>query len=128
MFSFVFDLFAVLLAQSVHDAQPETKRVVIDDGAMPVRFGHAHWLNFHAMPLCVFHDCRRRVKAHRLIVQKTRVKFRSAMHFQISAAIGENGETDRMRFRKSVQRKRRDRVNDLIDLIGGDAFAFHGCA
>ena len=47
------------------------------------------------------------------------------MHFQIRTAVSENGETDRVRLGKSVKRKRRDRLNNLVDLVRGNAFSFH---
>src|SRR5438132_11075837 len=80
------------------------------------------------MPLRVFHNGSRRVKTHRLIVEQTGVKLGRAMDFQIRAPISQNCKTDRVRFRKSVKRKRTDRLNDLVDLVRRDGFALHRCA
>src|SRR2546421_11091356 len=62
----VFNLLAVLLAQFVHYAKAESKRVVVQNRATPIRSLHADRLHFHAMSLRVFHNCRGRIKTHRL--------------------------------------------------------------
>ena len=62
--------------QSVHHAKSQSNRVVCNHRAIPFRLRYAHWLHFHAMALRVFHNCRRSVKTHRLIVNQTRVKLR----------------------------------------------------
>ena len=79
------------------------------------------------MPLRVFHNGSRRIKAHRLIVEQTGVKLRRAMHFQIGAAVSKNRKADRVRFRKSVKRKRRDRMDDLVDLVRRNILPLHRC-
>ena len=73
----------------------------------------------------VFHNCRRSVEAHRLIVNQTRVKLRRTMRFQIGAPIGQNRETNRMRFRKSVKRERRDRMQNFLNHLRRDLIARH---
>ena len=122
------ELFSVFLTQSVYDAKSETHRVVIDDCAMPIGLQHANRFHVYTVPLRVLHNRCRSVKTHRLIVQQAGVKFRCAMHFEIGAAVSQNREADRMRFGKAVKRKRRNRLNDIFDLVGRDAFAFHGGA
>ena len=77
------------------------------------------------MSLRILYNRRRSVETHRLIVQQAGIKFRRAMHFQICAAVSENGETDRVRFGKPVKGERRDRLNDFVDLVRRNAFAFH---
>ena len=102
------------------DAKPEPNRVVGHNRATPIRAHHADRLHLHPMPLRILHDRRRRVETHRLIVQQAGVKLRRAMHLQIGAAIGENREADRVRLRKSVERKRRDRLQNLLDRLRRD--------
>src|SRR5438046_3552685 len=111
------ELLGMLLPKTVHHTKSEAKSIVIDHGAAEIGFRRADRLDLHSMPLRVFHNGSRRIKAHRLIVEQTGVKLRRAMHFQIRARISQNGKTDRMRFRKSVKRKRRDRMNNLVDLV-----------
>ena len=116
------ELFGMLLSKPVHHTKSEAKSIVIDHGAAEIGFGHADRLDLHSVPLRVFHNGSRRIKAHRLIVEQTGVKLRRAMHFQIRARISQNGKTDRMRFRKSVS------ANDVIEwmilsiLSGGTFF------
>src|SRR5437667_9150947 len=99
------ELFGVFLPQSVYHAKSEPKRVVVQNRAAPIRFHDADRLDLHSVSLRIFDNCCRRIKTHWLIVEQTRVKFGCAMHFQICAAVSENGETDRVRFRKSVESK-----------------------
>ena len=66
------------------------------------------------MPLRVFHQGCGRIKSHGLIVQHRRGKRRQVMAFQIRAGIREQRKTGGMRFRKSVQRKRSDRLHNAI--------------
>ena len=75
------ELFSVFLAQSVYDAKSETHRVVIDDSAVPIGLQYANRFHVYTVPLRILHNRCRRVKAHRLIVNKAGVKFRCAMHF-----------------------------------------------
>src|SRR6266480_2796478 len=85
------DLFGMFLAQSVHHTKSKSKSIVVDHGAAEIGFRDADRLDLQSMPLGVFYNCRRRIKTHRLIIEQTRIKLRRAMHFQIRAAIGENG-------------------------------------
>ena len=77
------------------------------------------------MALGIGHNRGRRIKTHRLIVEQTRIELRRAMHFQIRAPIREDGETDRVRFRKSIERKRADRLQDFLDHFRRDVVAHH---
>ena len=75
------EFFAMLLPQSIHHAKSQSHCVIIDNGAPPIRMRDADRLNLQSMPLRIFDNSRRGVKAHGLIVQQTRIKFGRAMHF-----------------------------------------------
>ena len=115
----------MLLTQSVHHTKSEPKCGVVQNGAAPIRFLNADRLHFDAVPLRIFHDRCRRIKTHRLIVDQTRVKLGGAVHFQIGAAVGENGKANGVGFRKTIERERCDRVQHLFDHVGRDVVARH---
>src|SRR5262245_61697446 len=81
MFSFSLDLFAMFLAQSIYDTQPKSECVIVDNRATPLGLRDANRFDLEAVPLRIFYNRCRRVKAHWLIVNKACVKFRCAMHF-----------------------------------------------
>ena len=68
------------------------------------------------------------VEPHRLIVEERRVKRRRVVHLQIRARVGQQREARRVRFGKSVQRKRSDRQGDLIGGLAGNALPRHPLA
>src|SRR4030095_6580449 len=84
------ELFSVFLAQSVYHAKSETHRVVIDDCALPIGLQHANRFDVYTVPLCIFHNRRWRVEAHRLIVNEARVKLLCAVAFLNRTAISPN--------------------------------------
>ena len=88
--------FRVFLPQSVHHGKSQAHGVIGNNCAAPCRFLHTNRLNLQPVPARIFHNCGRSVKTHWLIVQQTCIKLRRAMHFQIGAAISENGKTDRV--------------------------------
>ena len=117
--------FAMLLPQTVHHAKSQSHGAVGNHRAKPGGFPRAHGQDPRPMPLRVFHDRGRRVKTHWLIVEQARIKLRRAMHLQIRASIREDREADRVRFRKSVKRKRGDRLQDLLDHVRRDLVPLH---
>src|SRR5947208_2085116 len=69
------DLLGMFPSQPVHNTKSKPESVVIQNGAAEIGFRDANRLDLHPMPLCVFDECRRRIKTHRLIVEQARVKF-----------------------------------------------------
>src|SRR6516165_9314570 len=62
--------------------------------------------DFKAAALCIFNQGCRRIKTHWLIIKQAHKEFGGTMHLQPGTGVGNQCETDRMRFRKSVERKR----------------------
>ena len=85
-------------------------------GMLDVDAGEAH-----AAALRVFDERGRMIKPHRLVVEQRRVERGRKMRLQIRAGIREQREAGRVRFGKSVQRKGRDRRDDLLGRVAGDA-------
>src|SRR3954465_10134457 len=77
------------------------------------------------MALGIFHQCGRMVETHRLIVKYGRRKCREVMAFKISARVGEQRKTGGVRFRKSVERERRNGLDNLILHATHDAVLLH---
>src|SRR4051812_525480 len=98
----------MFLPQTIHDTESQTYPLVRLNCTTPFRLGHADRAHSDAVPPGVFHDRGRSIKSHGLIVQEAGVKLRRTMHFEIRASVGQNRKTDRVRLRKSVERKRRD--------------------
>ena len=94
-----------LLAQPANVIEPQTHTVAIFNGAKPLRFLHIHGQKMQAVALGVFHQSRRMIKPHGLLIQNRRGERRQVMALQISAGIGDQSETRGVRFGKSVQRK-----------------------
>ena len=68
------------------------------------------------------------VEPHGLIVEERRVERRRVVHLQVRTRIREQRETCRVRLRKSVQRKRGDRQDDLLHRVRRDALLRHALA
>ena len=84
----------MLLAQSIHHTKAKAKGVVIKNAATPARTLDANRPYVYPVALRIFHDRSRGIESHRLIVEKTGIKFRTAMDLQIGAGVGQDGETD----------------------------------
>ena len=95
---------------------PQRKRAVgfVFDRARPIGDLDIDWLDAQAMPLCIFHQHRRTVKAHRLVVQNRACKCCEVFHLEISRGIRDQRKAGGMRFRKTVERKRADVLNDRV--------------
>jgi hypothetical protein len=81
IFALPHEFFGVFLPQSVRDAKSQTHCVVIDNCAAPIGLQNANRFDLQPVSLGIFHDRRRGIKAHRLIIEQTRVKFWRPMHF-----------------------------------------------
>jgi hypothetical protein len=81
IFALPHEFLGVFLSQSVHHAKPQTHCVVIDNRTTPIGLRNANRFDLQPMSLRVFHNRCRGVKAHRLIIEQTRVKLRRPMHF-----------------------------------------------
>src|SRR5258705_5242400 len=68
------------------------------------------------------------IKAHGLIVQKCRSEGCQVMTLQVGAGISDQGEAGGMRFRKSVQSKRSDRLDDLLLRLANNSVPRHAGA
>ena len=66
------------------------------------------------MTLRVLNDRERLIETHRLIVEGRRSERREVMTFQIRAGVSEQSKTGGVRFRKTIERKRRDLFDNLI--------------
>ena len=78
-----------------------------------------------AAALCIFNQGCRRIKTHGLIIKQAHKEFGGTMHLQPATGVGNQCETDRMRFRKSVERKRRDRMQDFLNHVRRDPITRH---
>ena len=77
------------------------------------------------MPLSIFDNGGGMIKTHGLIIQKRGGKCGQVMAFQISAGIGKQGETGRVRFRKAIQRKGDNGLHDLFLRLRIDLISLH---
>ena len=118
-----------LFAQPVHVAQPEPNRAVVLDRRSPSpRLLHVDRMEADAAALRVLDERRRVIEPHRLVVEERRVERRRVMHLEIRARVGQQREARRVRFGKSVQRERRDRRDDPLRGLAGDALPRHALA
>src|SRR6266478_2405874 len=62
--------------------------------------------DFEAAALGIFNQGRRRIETHWLIIKQAHKEFGGTMHLQPGTGVGDQCEADRMRFWKSVERKR----------------------
>ena len=81
-----------------------------------------------AAALRVLDERRRVIEPHRLVVEERRVERRRVMDFEIRARIRQQREAGGVRLGKSVQRERRDRRDDLLRGVAGDALPRHAVA
>src|SRR5215213_3160257 len=75
------------------------------------------------MPLRIFNERERLIKPHRLVVEYRRGKRRQVITFEISARISYQSKTGRVRFRKSVKRKRTDSQHNLFLSFPGNTIS-----
>ena len=119
------------LAQALDVIQSQANAlssVFVFDGAKPVRARDIDGPEMQAVALRVFHQRGGRVEPHGLIVQDGRGERRQVMALQIRAGIGDQREAGRVRFGKSVQRERGDRLHDAILRLADDAVGGHAGA
>src|SRR5215813_5848817 len=77
------------------------------------------------MSLSVLDERERLVESHRLIVQDGCSEGCQVMTFNICTGVGNQCETGGMRFRKAVQRERRNRMHNFVLRITGNAVVLH---
>ena len=112
----------------MHIAQPQPDRAVGFDRAVPVRHLHVDRVKADAAALRVLDERRRVVEPHRLVVEERRVERRRVVHLEIRARVREQREAGGVRLGKPVQRERRDRRDDLLGRVAGDALPRHALA
>ena len=66
------------------------------------------------MTLRVLDQRKRLIKTHRLIIQERGSESRQVMTFKISAGVSNQSKAGGVRFRKAVERKRGDRLHNLV--------------
>ena len=116
-FALSHDFAAGFFAQAFDVAQPEPHDKFVSNlfqRAQPIRLRHIDRPHAQAVPLRVFHQRRRMIKSHGLIIEHRRGKRGEIVAFQIRAGIRDQRKTRRMRFGKSIQRERRDRLHDRV--------------
>src|ERR1700741_5427881 len=113
-----------MLAQTPDVSKPETdcERPVplLLDRAQPVRAGNVDRQNFQSVTLRIFNESKWLIKTHRLIVENRGRECCQVIAFQISAGIRNQGKTGRVRFGKTVKRKRTDGQYDLFLRLSRD--------
>jgi len=96
----------IRFAQTLHHAEAQAHGVVGFDGAVPIGALHAHRADDDAVAFGVFHNRRRGIETHRLVVEEAGVKFRRVMHLHVGAAVSDDREADRVRLGEAVERER----------------------
>ncbi len=122
------DRFTGFLPQPVHVHQPQPHPAIAFDAAGPIRHLYVDRREADAVALGILYERRRMIEPHRLVVEHRRVKRRGEMRLQIRARVDEQREARRVRLGKPVQRKRRDRSEDLFRRAAGDALPRHSIA
>src|SRR4051794_37307248 len=117
-----------LSVQTLDHSKAQPDLIAGYDMTVPAGLAGAHGKEFHPMSLAILDQRGGGVKTHRLIVQETGKKFRSAMGLEISRRIGQMSEADRVRFREAIQREGTDSGADLIDGFLLMTLAGHGFA
>ena len=117
----------------IEQSEPEREAFAPDAAlrlkrAEPIGALHVDRLHSQSMTLRVFHQRRRIVKTHGLVVQHGRRERRQIVALEIGAGIGNQREAGRVRFRKSIQREGRDRLNNLLLRIGANTVGSHSLA
>ena len=116
------------LAQAVHIHEADADRAVVLDAAEPVGLLHVDRMEPHATPLRVLDERGGVIEPHRLVVEQRRVERRWVMHLEKRARVREQRKAGGMGLGKSVERKRRDRLDDAFGGLAGDAVARHAVA
>ena len=101
--------------------KPEPDGAVLLDAAQPVGLLHVDRMEPHAAALRVLDERGRVVEPHRLVVEERRVERRRVVHLEIRARVGEQREAGGVRLGKAVERERRDRRDDALGGLAGDA-------
>ncbi len=110
-----------LLAEPGHVPQAEPDGPIRLHHAVPDGVLHVDGREPHAVPLRILHDRRGMVEPHGLIVEECRVKRRRVVRLQIRARVDNQREAGGVRLREPIERKRRDRPDNLLGRPGVDA-------
>src|SRR3954466_1418286 len=115
------DSTADALAKPIHIHQSQADTPVRVDAARPIRLLHINRSEADAVALRVFHQRRGMIETHRLIVQERGIERRRVVRLQIRARIYEQREARGVRFRKSIQRERRNRADNFFGSLIANA-------
>ena len=96
--------------------------------AQPIRASDVDRQNPQSMTLRIFNERERLVEAHRLVVENRGCECGQVITFEVGAGISNEGKTCRMRFRKTVKRKRTDRQHNVILRLSGDSIFLQALA
>src|SRR5450631_986352 len=91
------------------------------EGTVPITRVHPHGQNVDAVPLDVFHDRSRRVKAHRLTIDESSRERGRVMHLEPGAPVNEQSEAGRVALGESILAETLDRFVQALAELRRDA-------